>query len=109
MLSFGIHVPAARVVAVIPAVLIAGAVPFLPSGLGPRQAAIVAIFAGFGSKASLLSMALAHTGVVTIARLGLGLWAARLIAQGFGRRWRPVFGLEAATDSSAPAPIREST
>jgi uncharacterized membrane protein YbhN (UPF0104 family) len=89
MLSFGIHAPAARVAAAIPAVMIAGAVPLVPSGLGPRQAAIVAIFEPFGSRASLLAMALAHTGLVTIARLGLGFWVTGMIAQGFSGGRQP--------------------
>jgi uncharacterized membrane protein YbhN (UPF0104 family) len=81
LLSFDIRVPLELVMAALPVILIAGALPIVPSGLGPRQAAIVAIFSDFGSRASLLTMALAHTGLVMLVRLALGLFSTDLIAR----------------------------
>jgi uncharacterized membrane protein YbhN (UPF0104 family) len=81
LISFHIRVPLGLVMAGLPVVLIAGALPIVPSGLGPRQAAIVAIFSGFGSRASLLTVALAHTGLVMVVRVALGLFSTDLIAR----------------------------
>jgi uncharacterized membrane protein YbhN (UPF0104 family) len=81
LLSFQIKVPLELVMAGLPVILIAGALPIVPSGLGPRQAAIVAIFSDFGSRASLLTMALAHTGLVMLVRVALGLFSTDLIAR----------------------------
>lgn len=81
LLSFGIRVPMGAVMVALPAVLIAAALPIVPSGLGPRQAAIVTIFQRFGPRAPLLAMALAHTGLVMLVRLVLGLFSTDLIAR----------------------------
>ncbi len=81
LISFHIRVPLGLVMVGLPVVLIAGALPIVPSGLGPRQAAIVAIFSGFGSRAALLTMALAHTAVVMVVRVTLGLLSTDLIAR----------------------------
>jgi uncharacterized membrane protein YbhN (UPF0104 family) len=73
MLAFGIRTPLATVMAILPVVLVAGALPFAPSGLGTRQAAIVLGFRAFGPRASLLAMSLAHSWLVIVGRLLLGL------------------------------------
>jgi uncharacterized membrane protein YbhN (UPF0104 family) len=72
MIAFGIRVPVSTVMAVLPVVLIAGALPFAPQGLGPRQAAIVFGFREFGGRAPLLTMSLAHSCLVIVVRLLLG-------------------------------------
>ncbi len=72
MIAFGIRAPFSIVMAMLPIVLIAGALPLAPSGLGTRQAAIVFCFHEFGSRASLLTMALAHSWLVIAIRLVLG-------------------------------------
>jgi Lysylphosphatidylglycerol synthase TM region len=73
MIAFGIRAPLSIVMATLPVVLIAGAMPGAPSGLGTRQAAIVVGFRQFGSRASLLTMSLAHGWLVITLRLVLGL------------------------------------
>ena len=73
MIAFGMRVPLAAVMAILPVVLAAGALPFAPSGLGTRQAAIVVGFRAFGPRASLLAMSLAHSWIVIVGRLLLGL------------------------------------
>ncbi len=73
LVAFGIHVPFLFAMATLPVVLIAGALPFAPSGLGTRQAAIVVGFSPFGSRSALLTMSLAHSWIVIAIRLVLGL------------------------------------
>jgi uncharacterized membrane protein YbhN (UPF0104 family) len=73
MIAFGIRAPLSTVMAVLPVVLIAGALPITPQGLGPRQAAIVLGFREFGGRAPLLTMSLAHSCLVIVVRLFLGL------------------------------------
>lgn len=73
MIAFGIRAPLANVMLMLPVVLIAGALPLGPSGLGTRQAAIVIGFREFGSRGSLLAMSLSHACLVIAARLLLGL------------------------------------
>ncbi len=73
LVAFGIHVPFLFAMAMLPTVLIAGALPFAPSGLGTRQAAIVVGFSAFGSRSALLTMSLAHSWIVIAIRLALGL------------------------------------
>lgn len=87
LISFHVRVPLGLVMAGLPVILIAGALPIVPSGLGPRQAAIVAIFSGFGSRASLLTMALAHTALVMVLRVALGLFSTGLIAREVFASW----------------------
>lgn len=79
MIAFGIRAPLARVMLMLPVVLIAGALPFGPSGLGTRQAAIVIGFREFGSRASLLAMSLSHACLVIVARLMLGLMVGGVV------------------------------
>jgi uncharacterized membrane protein YbhN (UPF0104 family) len=73
LIAFGIHVPLLFAMATLPVILIAGALPFAPSGLGTRQAAIVIGFSAFGSRSALLTMSLAHSWIVIAIRLVLGL------------------------------------
>jgi Lysylphosphatidylglycerol synthase TM region len=73
LIAFGIRVPLLFAMATLPVVLIAGALPFAPSGLGTRQAAIVFGFREFGSRSALLTMSLAHSWIVIAIRLVLGL------------------------------------
>lgn len=74
MAAFGIHTPLLIVMTFMPALFAAGALlPFMPMGLGPRQAAIVVAFRAYGSRTSLLAMSLAHSSIILVARLALGL------------------------------------
>ena len=50
MIAFGMRAPLAAVMAILPVVLAAGALPFAPSGLGTRQAAVVVGFRAFGPR-----------------------------------------------------------
>jgi uncharacterized membrane protein YbhN (UPF0104 family) len=73
MIAFGIRAPLSTVMATLPIVLLAGALPFAPQGLGARQAAIVLGFREFGDRASLLTMSLTHSCLVILVRLFLGV------------------------------------
>lgn len=73
MIAFGVRAPFSTAMAVLPIVLLAGALPIAPQGLGARQAAIVLGFHEFGDRASLLTMSLAHSCLVILVRLFLGV------------------------------------
>lgn len=72
MVAFGIHAPFTIVMAMLPIVQVAGALPISPSGLGTRQAAMVLCFHEFGSRAALLTVSLAHSGLQIVIRLIIG-------------------------------------
>ncbi len=72
MVAFGIRAPFTIVMAMLPIVQIAGALPIAPSGLGTRQAAMVMCFHEFGSRAALLTVSLAHSGLQIVIRLLIG-------------------------------------
>jgi uncharacterized membrane protein YbhN (UPF0104 family) len=93
MIAFGMRAPLAAVMAILPVVLAAGALPFAPSGLGTRQAAIVVGFRAFGPRASLLAMSLAHSWLVIVGRLLLGLIIGGSVIKSamWGPRHRVVF------------------
>ncbi len=82
MIAFGIRAPFSIVMAMLPIVSIAGALPLAPSGLGTRPAAIVFCFHEFGSRASLLTIALAHSWLVIAIRLVLGFMVGGAVIKG---------------------------
>jgi hypothetical protein len=69
MIAFRIRCPFSAVMIRLPLVLIASALPFVPSGLGTRQAAIVVGFEEFGSRTALLTMSLAHSWVLIVGSM----------------------------------------
>jgi uncharacterized membrane protein YbhN (UPF0104 family) len=105
MLAFHIHIPLLMVLAVTPAILAAGGVPFTPIGLGPLQAVAVHGFSQFASTTRVLAMYLSMSVSQLVYRLPLGLGSAGAYAKtilGSGHRQpadRP--GDRPATDRSA--------
>lgn len=80
---WGIPVPLAPGVAMVPLVLLIGALPFTPAGLGTTQAALVLLFSPYVPLptpevrvAALLAFSLIYYfwGIVAQALLGLGCW-----------------------------------
>jgi uncharacterized membrane protein YbhN (UPF0104 family) len=80
---WGIPVPLAQGVGMVPLVLLIGALPFTPAGLGTTQAALVLLFSSCVPLptpkvrvAALLAFSLVYyfLGIVIQALLGLGCW-----------------------------------
>jgi hypothetical protein len=93
MLAFRIHVPLLVVVAVTPAILAAGGVPFTPTGLGPLQAVAIDEFARYTAASRVLAVFLAlECGFVDLPS-----------AAGTGVRWRICPGHPEVRTSSARA------
>jgi uncharacterized membrane protein YbhN (UPF0104 family) len=71
--AFGIDLPLQLAVAATPAILLAGALPITPAGLGTQQAAMLYFFSSHGSEASILAFGLAFPVTLLLFRLFLGL------------------------------------
>jgi len=80
---WGIAVPLAQGVAMVPLVLLIGALPITPVGLGTTQAALVLLFSPYVPlstpevrAATLLAFSLIYyfLGIVVLALLGIGCW-----------------------------------
>lgn len=71
--SFGIDLPLGLAVAATPAILMAGALPITPAGLGTQQAAMLFFFAPYGDEASILAFGLTFPVVLLLFRSLLGL------------------------------------
>ncbi len=71
--SFGIDLPLRLAVAATPAILLAGAVPITPAGLGTQQAAMIYFFAPYGTEASILAFGLTFPVALLLFRSLLGL------------------------------------
>ena len=85
-LAWGIHVPFGVAMTVMPAVVIAAAIPLAPGGLGATQGALVVLFGDYAvgatsdaRAANVLAFAIVHYVYGTLAQLvvGPGLCAAR--------------------------------
>lgn len=81
MLAFKIPVTLLTVLALTPALLIAGNVPITPVGLGPLQALAVHEFSKFASAARVLAMFLSMGVILLLYRLPLGLGSAGAYAK----------------------------
>lgn len=73
LLSFNVYAPLTNVFALEAMILLLGALPIAPVGLGVRQALTVEMLEAFGSKANLLAASLAHSAVTIMLRAVLGL------------------------------------
>ncbi len=71
--SFEVDLPLRLAVAATPVILIAGAVPITPAGLGTQQAAMLFFFAPYGDEASILALGLTFPVALLLLRALLGL------------------------------------
>lgn len=76
LIAFHAHIPLLAVLAVTPAILAAGGVPFTPVGLGPLQAVAVHEFSRYASTSRVLAMFLSMSVMLLAVRLPLGLGSA---------------------------------
>lgn len=88
-LAWGIDIPFGVAMTVMPAVVIAAAIPIAPGGLGPTQGALVVLFGSYAAgatsdarAASVLAFAIAHYVWGTLAQLLVGLVCVRLARRG---------------------------
>ncbi|MBV8774283.1 MAG: flippase-like domain-containing protein [Deltaproteobacteria bacterium] len=77
MTAFHVGVPMLTVLAVTPAILAAGGLPFTPVGLGPLQAVAVHELAHFAPASRILGAFLLFSVFLLVYRLPLGLGSAR--------------------------------
>jgi hypothetical protein len=77
---FALHVPFLDVLARMPLVQSIAALPIAPSGAGTAQAAMLALFAGFGPPARWLAYSLVYGLTLVLLRLPIGFaaWGRRL-------------------------------
>lgn len=73
LLSFNVRAPVTDVFALESMILLLGALPIAPAGLGVRQILTVGMLAAFGSKTDLLAASLAHSAAMIVLRVALGL------------------------------------
>jgi hypothetical protein len=71
--SFDVDVPLKLAAATTPVILMAGALPITPAGLGTQQAAMLFFFAPYGDDASILAFGLTFPVVLLLLRAVLGL------------------------------------
>jgi len=88
-LAWGIHVPFGVAMTVMPAVVIAAAIPIAPGGLGATQGALVVLFGDYAvgatsdaRAANVLAFAIVHYVYGTLAQLVVGLVCAPLSRRG---------------------------
>jgi uncharacterized membrane protein YbhN (UPF0104 family) len=94
MVAFHVTVPIVMVLAVTPAILAAGGLPFNPVGLGPLQAVAIHAFGRFAPTDRILAIFLLFSGLLLLYRLPLGLGSARsyvrtLLVTGGGEHHEP--------------------
>lgn len=78
----GVHVPFTVAMTYLPAVIIVVQIPVTISGIGTREAGIVAFFLAFASKETLLAVGIAYTLVELILPVMIGLpWLSPLLKQ----------------------------
>jgi uncharacterized membrane protein YbhN (UPF0104 family) len=90
---WGIPVPLAQGLAVVPVVLLVNAVPITPLGLGTTQAALVLLFSPFVPlpnpevrAAVVLAFSLIYYVCALVAQAGIGLWCFQKIRTRGGKR-----------------------
>jgi uncharacterized membrane protein YbhN (UPF0104 family) len=71
--SFGIELPLLLAIASTPAILMAGAMPFTPAGLGTQQAAMIYFYAPYGTEAAILAFGLTFPVALLLFRCLVGL------------------------------------
>lgn len=77
--AFHVALPAAYAVAVTPLVLLAGALPITPAGLGTQQAAMLYFFEPYGSEAAIVAFGLAFPVALVVIRVAIGMLYVREI------------------------------
>ncbi len=78
--AFQIDLPFAFAAAVTPLVMVAGALPITPAGLGTQQAAMLFFFEAYGDQGAVLAFGLAFPAALILARLPIGFLYARELA-----------------------------
>jgi hypothetical protein len=71
--AFGIDLPPSLTAAATPVILMAGALPITPAGLGTQQAAMLYFFAPYGEEASILALGLTFPVALLLLRALVGL------------------------------------
>ena len=71
--AFGVEVPLRVAMAATPGILLAGAIPITPAGLGTQQAAMLFFFSPYGDEAAILAFGLAFPVTIVLSRCLLGL------------------------------------
>jgi uncharacterized membrane protein YbhN (UPF0104 family) len=71
--SFGLELPLVVATAATPAILMAGAIPITPAGLGTQQAAMLYFFSPYGDEAAILAFGLTFPVALILFRCLLGL------------------------------------
>lgn len=67
--AFGVSAPLSHMAAIVPIVLMVGAIPITPAGLGTQQAAMLALLAPYGSEPQILAYGLLYPIAIIVARL----------------------------------------
>ena len=78
--AFHAGVPLRFALAATPVILVVSSLPITPAGLGTQQAAMLYMFAPYGSDAAILAFALSYPVALILARLPLGLLFVRDLA-----------------------------
>jgi uncharacterized membrane protein YbhN (UPF0104 family) len=71
--AFGASVPLAYLAATVPVVLLIGAVPITPAGLGTQQAAMLYFYRPYAPEPALLAFGLLFPIIFTVVRVPLSL------------------------------------
>ena len=75
--AFGIQLPLALAMASVPPIMMAGALPISPAGLGTQAAAMLFFWSDYGDKASIVAFGLVFPIALTVTRCLLGLLYVR--------------------------------
>lgn len=79
--AFGIHAPPSQVLMLQASIMLLGALPIAPAGLGVRQGLTLLLLRPFAPPATLLAASLAHSAVLIVLRLLMGLIFAGSLAR----------------------------
>jgi len=71
--AFGIELPLYLAIAATPAILLVGALPVTPAGLGTQQAAMLYFFSPYGTEEAILAFGLTFPVVLILIRCGIGV------------------------------------
>lgn len=74
MPAFGLRVPIADLLCLVPLLFIIINLPVTAAGLGTMQAGVLLLFAPYGAPATLLAFSVCYSATIIIGRLPLGLW-----------------------------------
>ncbi|MDY6943552.1 MAG: lysylphosphatidylglycerol synthase domain-containing protein [Pseudomonadota bacterium] len=74
MPTFGLRVPLADLLCLVPLLFIIINLPITAAGLGTLQAGMLLLFAPYGESAALLAFSVCYSATIIIGRLPFGLW-----------------------------------